>query len=163
MFDPKKDAVYFISSLGIEGTLEQLIDWSYRYDGDYTDEALEKIGEIASTADWIPEEKRNIPLLVLQQRRREKKEDGTLPYEQMKLDQILYGKVSFSETKDYGEVTVSSEREKVLLVIEGQDEDGFFTASNAFFIDEFMKGEEGWLEFQVGMLLCSSNKSYSEN
>ena len=29
--------------LGIDGTISQLIDWAYRYDDDYSDEALDYI------------------------------------------------------------------------------------------------------------------------
>lgn len=153
-----QDTVFFVRSLGIEGTLDQLIDWSYRYDRDYSDEALEKISEIAKDAHWISEEKKKIPGLVLQARKREKRNDGTLPYEQMKLDQIIYGKIRFGETKEYGEVEINTEREKVLITVQGSDNGKPFTAYDAFYIEEFMSGDADWLEKTVGRILYLSNR-----
>ena len=96
-------------------------------------EALQerRISEIAKDAHWISEEKKKIPGLVLQARKREERNDGTLPYEQMKLDQIIYGKICFGGTKEYGEVEINTEREKVLISVQGSDNGKPFTAYDA--------------------------------
>ena len=38
---------YYDKTLGIDGTLKELVDWCNRYSADYSDEALEKISEYA--------------------------------------------------------------------------------------------------------------------
>ena len=49
--------------LGIDGTISQLIDWAYRYDDDYSDEALDYIAAKARELG-VEEEKCLIPILV---------------------------------------------------------------------------------------------------
>ena len=138
--------------LGLEGTMSQLIDWCYRYDGDYTDEALKEISRLAKEYG-MPESDQQIPILVMKDRQRTEKCDGTLPYEQMKLDRLRGGKIGYEETKDYGEVEIREEGDKVLVAITGVDDEGTFTAANAFSVEEFMGGEDGFLESAVGETL----------
>ena len=62
-------------ALGLDGTISELVDWAYRYDGDYSDEALDEIAHQAE-ALGLPKEKYQIPTLVKLARQR----DGdTLP------------------------------------------------------------------------------------
>lgn len=42
MFHYEKDTSFYNLSLGINGTIDQLLNWCYRYDKDYSDEALKK-------------------------------------------------------------------------------------------------------------------------
>ena len=159
MANPQDYEIYN-EELGLDGTMGQLIDWAYRYDSDYSDEALAEISRLAG--EYGMEEKDiRIPLLVLAGRNREKRNDGTLPYEQMKLDRLRGGKISFEETMDYGEVEVREEDDRVLIAITGMDEEGPFTAAGAYSVDEFMSGDEKFLENAVGSVLFYS-KQYDE-
>ena len=146
--------------LEIDGTLNELIDWSYRYDGDYTDEALTEIHKQA-LALGMPEEKASIPLLVRDGRHREERKDGTLPYEQMKLDKLIYEKISFSETKEYGEVEIWEEQDNILISITGTDNIGNFSAAAIIPVTNFMKNDGDWLESIIGCVLAY-NKQYEE-
>ena len=148
------EARYYDRELGIDGTIDELIDWSYRYDKDYSNEALEKIADLASSCGVDPQKAR-IPLLVLKDRERMRRNDGTLPYEQMILDHLIYGKVSFSETDDRGEIMISEDRGDVLISIAGEDDNGSFTAGTTIPIGMFMSpdNESNWLESLIGRIL----------
>jgi len=61
---------------------------------------------------------------------------------------MLGYKIGYSETRDGEEIEVREDFGNVLLVVQGMDETGHFTASNAFTMDEFMAGEGDWLEEQ---------------
>ena len=147
-----EDIKIYNEALGIDGTISQLLDWAYRYDGDYSDEALDYIASQARSLG-LPEEKCLIPTLVKLDRQRTLRADDTLPYEAMKLDKLRGGNISFSETRDYGEVEIREEGDKVLIAITGVDDEGSFSAASAFTIDEFMGGEDNWLEQAVGSIL----------
>ena len=136
-------------SLKIDGTISELIDWAYRYDDDYSDDALDYIAAKAKELG-LPEEKAIIPTLVKKARQRTV---DTLPYESMKIDRLRGGSISFSETKEYGEVEIREEGDKVLISIIGVDDEGSFSAASAFSIDEFMSGEDNWLEQAIGSIL----------
>ena len=138
--------------LKIDGTISQLIDWAYRYDDDYSDEALDFIAAKARELG-VEEEKAIIPTLVKLDRQRTARNDDTLPYESMKLDKLRGGSISFSETKEYGEVEIREEGDKVLISIIGVDDEGSFSAASAFSTDEFMSGDKKWLEQAIGSIL----------
>ena len=91
-----------------------------------------------------------IPVLVKNGRNRS---EDTLPYESMKLDKLRDGRISYSETKDYGKVEIREEGDKVLISVIGVDDEGSFSAASAFSVDEFMGGEAGWLEQAIGSIL----------
>ena len=156
MFHYEKNTSFYNLSLGINGTIDQLLNWCYRYDRDYSDEALKKISEIAQDADWLSKERKMIPLLVLRARQREEKGDGTLPYEQMKLNYIMDGTISFSETKDYGEVEIRTEGENVLISVQWSENGRNYIASGVYRIAEFMGGETQWLEETIGATMYYS-------
>ena len=145
----KEDIYVYNEELGLDGTITQLVDWSYRYDSDYSDEALEKISELAKMYG-LPAEQQMIPLLVKESRDREA---GTLPYEYMKLDKLRGGKISYSETKEYGEVEIREEGDKVLVSVTGCNDEGCFCAANAYTVKEFMEGDSGFLETAIGETL----------
>ncbi len=151
--------IFYYPELGINGTLDELLDWAYRYDSDYTDEALKMIADIAKGCEYDPEYK--IPLLVIADRRRQKEQPETLPYEQMQLDKLVYGKIGYSETKPYGEVEIREEGDKVLISVTGMDDEGLFTAAGSYSVEEFMNGEGNFLEIGVGMIL-SLQKVYED-
>ena len=156
----KNEIKIYNEKLGLDGTINELLDWAYRYSDDYSDEALDEIARYAG--EWnIPEDKAKIPVLVKESRQREKKDDETLPYESMKLDKIIYGQIGFESTEPYGEVEIREEGSKVLVAITGTDDNGCFTAASACSVDEFMNGEENWLESFIGSILFYS-KIYEE-
>lgn len=138
--------------LGLDGTIEELIDWAYRYSDDYTDEALDEITAKAREYGY-PEEQALIPTLVKLGRQRAERKDGTLPYEQMKLDRLHGGLVSYSSTEEYGEVEIRQEGNKVLVsVIKAGDEDSNIAAGTCS-LEEFMVGEGNFLESLIGQVM----------
>ncbi len=137
----------FNADLGIDGTIPELLDWSYRYDSDYSDDALDYIAKQAETLGFDP----SVPRLIKLQRHNEK--PGRMPYEQLKLDKLIYDKIDCEETQEYGEVTVREEQGMVLIAVSGTDDEGSFTAANAVPLDEFMNGEDNFLENYIGSLL----------
>lgn len=148
----KEDVHIYDSSFGLNGTIPQLVDWAYRYSEDYSSDALCKISQFAELYGFA-EKFVQIPLLVKAAGEREKDHPETLPYEQMKLDYLVNGMISFSRTMPYGECEISLESGKVLLILSGSDENGCFTAANSFSPEEFMSGENEWLERAVGETL----------
>lgn len=147
-----EDVKIYKPELGIDGTIGELLDWAYRYDSDYSDEALDEISAQAK-AFGAPEKKVLIPILVKEGRQRESRKDHTLPYESMKLDRLEGGNIGYSSTEEYGEVEIREEEDKVLISITGSDEEGSFSAANAYPADEFMNGDTNWLESAVGSTL----------
>ena len=71
----------------------------------------------------------------------------------MKIDRLRGGSISYSETKEYGEVEIREEGDKVLISIIGVDDEESFSAASAFTVDEFMGGEDNWLEQTIGSIL----------
>lgn len=145
----KEKMEYFIPELNIEGTMKDLLDWSFKYDSEYSDEALEFIRDQAKALGFA-EEKYMIPELVRLSRARK---PGTLPYEKIKLDKLIYGKISFSSTEKYGEVEITEDRGKVLIAISGLEPDGSFAAFNSYELNEFMHGDADFLEKEIGAVL----------
>ena len=150
------DIVYYYPELDIDGTADVLIDQSFRYTDDFTDEALDKIEEIA-----INENKEcRIPRMMKLARKRT---EG-LPYEIMIAEYIRDGRISYSETKEYGEIEIYNEGNRVLLSVVGQDDEGFFTAANAYNTEEFIGGiddDPDWLEHAISQTLFYG-KNYEE-
>ena len=140
------DIRIYNQELGLDGTIDQLVDWAYRYDSDYSDEALE---EISNQAKAIGYPGYLIPVLVKEDRNRK---EG-LPYEAMKIDKLRGGKISYSSTEEYGEVEIREEGDKVLVAVSGSDDEGIFTAANAYTVDEFMDGDSNFLEQAIGATL----------
>ena len=101
-----------------------------------------------------------MPKLIISQRKNEK--PGRIPYEQLKLDKKVYEKIDFEETMDYGEVTVREEPgDVVLIAVTGNDDEGNFTAASTVSLNEFMSGEDNYLEQLIGSVLFYS-KVYEE-
>ena len=151
----KENTRIYKPELGIDGTIAELIDWSYHYDGDYSDEALDEICSAARSLG-LPEEKCIIPLLVRKDRNRK---EG-LPYEQMKLDRLIYGKIGWSGEKYNGHIEIYDEDGLVLFSITGIDDAGSFAATGYTPVEEFMKGgpynDDEYLEKWVGQVLFYS-------
>ena len=154
----REEIVFYLPELKIDGTIRDLLDWSYRYDSDYSDEALEFIRDQAKKLGF-PKEKYMIPELVRLSRKRK---PGTLPYEKIKLEKLVYGEISYSSTEEYGEVEISDDHKgKVLISISGLDPDGSFAAFNSYELNEFMHGEGDFLEKEIGAVLFY-NKIHEE-
>ena len=110
----------------------------------------------------LPKEKYRIPELVLKDRIRSKEKPDTLPFETLQLNQLIDGKISFSETKDYGEVEIWTKNDRVVVSITGVDDEGAFTAAATCLLDDFMKGEDKFIETFIGSVLYY-NKIYQED
>jgi hypothetical protein len=159
----KTENKFYEPEFKIDGTMPQLIDWCYRYDGDYTNDALERIAKLAESYGFDP----SVPRLVREQRiqTQKAKDEGIerIDYEQLKLDKLVYGQIfGIDEAMSYGQVTVFEDRDKVLINVHGINDEGEFDSANCFTIEEFMSGDSNWLEYQIGALLASSAKSYTE-
>ena len=150
--------------LGLDGTIPQLVDWAVRYTGDYSDEALLRISELAKAYGFDREDYINIPLLLVDERKRENSEEDTDPYERMKIDQYIYGSIGYSASDGKGgETEIRSEDDKVLICLSGVDEDGVWSAVNAYPLDEFMGGEYNWLSVAIGETLYYGKRYEEEN
>ncbi len=156
----KTEIKIYNQELGLDGTITELIDWCYRYSDDYSDAALDEIAAQANQLG-LSNDQIQIPILVKLDRQREQKADGTLPYEQMKLDRLHGSQIGYTSTEEYGEVEVRQEGDKVLFAVTGSDDNGFFTAASACSVDEFMNGNEKFLESFIGSVLFYS-KVYEE-
>ncbi len=163
----KKTHIYE-PALGLDGTIVQLVDWANRYTEDYTDEALKRISEIAKQSK-MEKEYVQIPLLLIDERKRASEaEDGVgTPYERMKIDQFLFGNVSYSES-NYGgvsgtELEIYSEKDSngghVLVSFTGIDDAGTWRAASACGLQEFMDGDYDFLDRFIGQVLYYS-KTY---
>ena len=147
-----QDFEVFNEKLGLNGRVSQLLDWAYRYSDDYSDEALREIARLAKEYGW-PEEKYLVPILVLKGRNREKAAKKTMPYEQMKLNHLLGGKISHEEDDAMHTITIFEDRDVVVVSINGKDDNGFYNAGNVVTIQEFMAGDGDWLEKLVATTL----------
>ena len=56
------------ADLGLDGTLDELIEWAYCYDSDYSDDALL---EITRQGEMYGHPRSQIPMLVMKGRKRE--------------------------------------------------------------------------------------------
>ncbi len=156
--------VIYEPDLGLEGTVEELVNWAERYTNDYSNPALKRISELAEE-EKMEEKYIQIPLLLKTERIRENNADkNNVPYERLKIDWFNYGKISYSKS-NYGtlgtELEIYSEGDKVLIVLIGMDENGTFTAAGSFSIKEFMNGDYGWLDSAIGSVLYYA-KEYEE-
>ena len=141
--------------IGLDGTIDDLIRWAHQYTSDYSDAALERISALAREYG-LPEREYRIPVLEMMDRRREARVDGTLPYERAVIDILLDGRTYLDEARDYGQVSATVEGDKVLVVIDGVDGDGAFTAAVTCGTQEFLAGDESFLERLVGEALAYS-------
>lgn len=66
---------------------------------------------------------------------------------------ILDRKLRIVNENASDEVEIREERDKVLISIIGVDDEGAFSAASAFSTDEFMSGEDNWLEQAIGSIL----------
>jgi hypothetical protein len=145
----------YCKELDVDGTVPEMLDKCYRYSDKYSDDALQFIADKAKEYGFD----NRIPLLLLSQRTNVY--EGRLPYEQMKLDRLRGGKISHSETASYGEVEIREEDDLVLVSIIGMDDCGSFTAASAVTVNEFMDGDESYLERLVASILFYC-KQYEE-
>lgn len=150
----------FEPKLGLDGTIGDLLRWAHQYTEDYSDDALMRIAELARNYG-IPADECRIPVLELRDRRRAAKNDGTLPYERAVIDLLLDGRTYLSEAREYGQVSLSVEGDRILVVIDGEDSNGPFTAADTCSRDEFLSGDDSFLERLVGQALYYG-KSYVE-
>lgn len=84
-----------------------------------------------------------------------------MPYEQLKQDKLQGYKIGYEETTEYGEVEIREEFDKVLISIMGHDDCGFFTAASCCSVEEFMNGDDRFLDRMIGSILFYC-KQYDE-
>lgn len=157
------ERIIYEPDLGLEGTIKELVDWANKYTNDYSDQALERISELAAS-EKMEEKYIKIPLLLKDERKREyENEDGIgVPYERMKIDHYLFDKISYSSSDSKGgEEEIWSENDKVIISIMGIDKDGHWSAVGSCDIKEFMAGEYNWLDNYIGQIYYC-NKQYDE-
>ena len=141
---------FYMPELGIDGSIEELVDWANKYTQDYTDEALLKISELAKERK-MEEKYIQIPLLLKDERKRETEEEDSVPYERMKIDYYLYDKTSYSSSDgEGGETEIFSDRDVVIVSLTGIDEDGYWEAANSVSVKEFMSGDYNFLNKLIG-------------
>lgn len=155
--------VIYEPQLGLEGTIPELVDWANKYTSDYSDEALVRISELAKI--YGKEEKLiKIPLLLKDERKREYESSDSVgtPYERMKIDYLLFGRIGYSASDGKGgETEIWSEGDRVVISLTGIDEEGLWCANGACSVKEFMDGEYRWLDNYIGSILYYS-KTYDK-
>ena len=157
------ETVVYEPDLGLEGTIPELVRWCERYTSDYSDPALERISELARQYR-LDQKYIEIPLLVRNERLKEG--NGTLEsaYARLQIEHWLGDKISLSMS-NFGqagtELEIHEEGEKVLVALTGVDEEGVWTAANAYQIDEFMSGPVNKLDVMIGQTLAYG-KQYEE-
>ncbi len=145
---------------GLEGTIPQLVDWANRYTQDYSDEALERISELAREFG-LEDKYVEIPILLRNERLKE--DDGTLAsaYARLQIDHYLGYKISLNMS-NYGEagteLEIWEENEIVIISLNGCDEEGCWTAAGRYSIEEFMNNACNWLDSAIGSILYYSKE-----
>lgn len=151
---------YYDKELGIDGTCDELVTWSWRYSYDYSNKALLKIYEIAVKENHP---KKALPLLEVRQRENSGLENR-VPYESIVASVIYYGETpNYSATMPYGELEITSDKEYTIISIIGNDDNGSFTAINRVLTSEFMDigNDANYLENLIGQTL-SYGKEYTD-
>ena len=151
----KEEIKIYEPDLGLNGTIPQLVDWANRYTDDYSDQALEKISELARLHGFGDKEV-EIPILLRVERLKEG--NGTLEsaYARLKIDHLLGFKISLSISnygKDGTELEIYEDQGKVVISLYGIDDEGGWSACNVFTINEFMGGATNWLDVAIGQIL----------
>lgn len=158
-----KNTKIYLAGAKEEGTIPELVSMANRYTSDFTDEDLKKLSESAKALGF--EEKYvKIPLLLTKEREFEKTEGNRCPYEQLKIYYYSYGDISFSRSnyiEPGTELEIRSEAEKLLISLVGIDEDKTWYAANAYPIEEFLNGDDDWLEKAINETIFYG-KQYNE-
>ncbi len=146
------NTVFYEPELRLNGTIPELVDWANRYTSDYTDQALERISELARQSGF--EEKYvEIPLLLRNERLFEGNNTLKSAYARLQIDHYLDNRIGLSMSnfgEDGTELEIREEDGKVLISLSGMDEEGAWSAANAYTLDEFMSNAANWLDVAVG-------------
>lgn len=159
----KEDIKVYDSELGLNGTIPQLVDWANRYTDNYSDVALEKLSELAKLYGFGDKEVK-IPLLLRDERLKEDYNTLESAYARLKIDHFLSSKISLSISnygKDGTELEIYEDQGKVVISLYGVDDEGRWSSSNLFTVDEFMEGDSNWLDKAVAETLFY-DKTYDE-
>ncbi len=144
-----KKAIKCLDGTYVEGTADHLADICYRYDKDFSDENIAEIEEFAKAMKdtdsankmhWLLESRHELAA-------------GKMNLGQMKID-LANGTVTEAIQEDNMNIEVFRENDKVVISITGWDDEGTYTATNAYELSEFLDLEEGSLELEIGHALA---------
>lgn len=137
---------YYVPNTNINGTCDELLRNSYRYESDFSDIDLELIIEIAERES----KDSTIQKFLLESRREIRK--GKLNLGQVKID--MYQNTA-TEPLSYGDANVEIWRdgENVIVHIQGVDDDGSYSASCSYSLQKFLNIPDGKLEIVLGGIL----------
>ena len=147
------EARIYDKDLGLDGEVSELVRQADMYTDSFSDEALEYLSERAK--DFGYEEKYvQIPKLLIAERAREARGDGTINYERLKIEEYEYGKASLAMSNYGGEIgrelEIMQEGDQIIISLTGMDDKGSWHAAGTYSVDEFMQGDAGWLEHAIG-------------
>ena len=148
-----RSALIYEPKLGLDGTIPELVDKANRYTNDYSDEALERISYLAKMYG-MTEAEVAIPKLLIGERARENKEGHNIPYERMKIDWYLNQKFGYSYSDgEGGETDIWNEDDRVVVSLQGIDDNGSYVAVGTCSVEDFLAGEENYLDNFIGSIL----------
>ena len=151
------------SDLGLNGTIPVLVDLANRYTADYTDAALNRISELAMLYG-LDRKYIEIPLLLRDERFYEESEKIRAAHCRLKIDHYLGNRISLSISNfltDGCELEIFEENDKVIISLNGIDENGAWSAAEAYSVNEFMTGTDFWLDNAIGQIMFYT-KQYEE-
>ncbi len=142
----------------VEGTSSHLCSLAYRYDNDFSDDSITEIMEFARA---MKDRESELTMKWLLESRHEKK-NGLEDLGQIKID--MYNNTcteAISLDDINARCEIFRENDKVVISITGFDEQGTWTAANAYDIDSFLELEEGSLGRVIGETI-NGGTSYLE-
>ncbi|ADL36346.1 hypothetical protein bpr_II409 (plasmid) [Butyrivibrio proteoclasticus B316] len=143
-----KKAIRCIDQTYVEGNAKELVDKAYRYDDDFSDDAVQEI------IDFATAQKEDCRTLIYLLEARQEEKEGKLLLGQIKNDILLYDSAEeFEYNDDTVEIWKESTTGQVLVHITGEDKQGPYHATNAYDFEEFMNRDMGSLESLIGETL----------
>lgn len=142
----------------VEGTSSELADMAYRYDADFSDNNLKEIMEFAESE----KDKTSADRMRWLLESREETRTGNLNLGQVKID-LADGTCTEDIILDDGTcVEIRRENDKVLMIINGDDEEGLWVAANAYKLEEFFATETGKLEVLIGETIYYAKEYFAK-
>lgn len=161
----KEKIKIYDNTLGLDGTIPQLIDWANRYTDDYSDSALQTISNMAKVHGFGIKES-TIPLLLIEERRYENDDTLKSAYARLKIDHLLGSKISLSISnyhQDGTELEIYEDRGSIIISLTGQDNEGIWSATNIFTTDAFCNGDTNWLDQNIAATLFYAKVYENDN
>ncbi len=141
----------------VEGTPSELADMAYRYDSDFSDKNLKEIIEFAESE----KDKQSAEKMKWLLESREETRTGKLNLGQIKID-LTEGTCTEAITIENGAcVEIHRENDKVIMAINGCDDEGPWEAANLYELEEFLATETGKLEVLIGETISYAKTYYA--